>query len=360
MTLRTKAAKAQPIGIDLGTSSVKVAQVTRGSGDGTELIAAGSCEIPREARGDFRTRLNRAGSGLRRLLRTAPFKSRQCVISLPADVTFVHHVKIPKLSAEETPKALRWELQGKLPYPVDQAIIRHLVAGEAFGDGEIKQEMIVVAAHRSVIEAALAMTHKLKLDVLAVNIEPCAIVECFSRLFRRSTDAARTILYIDMGTASTQVVLSHGAKIVFAKNLPVGGDAMDQAVADKLQIPFEHARTMRRNLLDKTSPVSTAEEELYCLLHDPLDHLTQELTQCLRYYESVFRNQGVERVIFLGGQSHDKRLCQAIAQRLNLPAQIGDPLVRIERAQGIGFDSQDPRPEFAVAVGLSLGAEQAA
>jgi Tfp pilus assembly PilM family ATPase len=92
--------------------------------------------------------------------------------------------------------------------------------------------------------------------------------------------------------------------------------------------------------------------------------MTDELTQCLRYYESVFRNQGVERAIFLGGQAMDKRLCQLIAQRLNVPAQIGDPLVRIGSAAAggsdLGIDRREPQPRWAVAVGLSLGSGQAA
>ena len=106
------------------------------------------------------------------------------------------------------------------------------------------------------------------------------------------------------------------------------------------------------------------ELEIHGHMGDVLDALGDELTQCVRYYESVFRNQNIERAIFLGGQASDKRLCQAIAQRLNLPAQIGDPLVRIESLNADGavaaLDRREPQPRWAVAVGLSLGGSQAA
>jgi Tfp pilus assembly PilM family ATPase len=95
-----------------------------------------------------------------------------------------------------------------------------------------------------------------------------------------------------------------------------------------------------------------------------VDEMTDEFTQCLRYHESVFRNQAVERAIFLGGQAVDKRLCQNIAQRLNVPAQVGDPLVRISSsaagAPETGIDRREPQPRWAVAVGLSIGGGQAA
>ncbi|MCK4602323.1 MAG: hypothetical protein KAU28_07640, partial [Phycisphaerae bacterium] len=71
-----------------------------------------------------------------------------------------------------------------------------------------------------------------------------------------------------------------------------------------------------------------------------------------------------ERAIFVGGQALDKRLCQSIAKRLNLPAQIGDPLLRIKRIDGagleFGLDRREPQPHWSVAVGLSLGATRAA
>jgi Tfp pilus assembly PilM family ATPase len=80
----------------------------------------------------------------------------------------------------------------------------------------------------------------------------------------------------------------------------------------------------------------------------------------VRYYESVFRNQGIERSIFVGGQAYDRRLCQMIARKLNLPAQIGDPLVRISRSEAATLTGDDPQPNWAVAIGLSLGGEEEA
>ena len=60
--------------------------------------------------------------------------------------------------------------------------------------------------------------------------------------------------------------------------------------------------------------------------------------------------------MFTGGQAHDRRLCQALARRLNLPAQIGDPLAALSVSDALrqkGFT--DARPELSVAIGLSLG-----
>ena len=182
-------------------------------------------------------------------------------------------------------------------------------------------------------------------------------------IFRRTNDAARTIMFVDMGSASTQVVLSHGTRLVFARNLPMGGRQLDQAVADGMDVSLSQAHSIRWDLL-KGHNEGPAEDELHRLLDAPLNSMADELTQCLRYYESAFRNQSVERAIFVGGQAYDKRLCQSLAQRLNLPAQVGDPLVRVKLAEGAvmptSMDSRQPQPNWAVAIGLSLGSLRAA
>lgn len=362
MSLRITTGKTLPIGIDLGSSCVKMAQLKTGP-QATELLAAGSEKIPRACRTKLKTKMDLTAKCIRNLLKSHPFKGRHCVLSLPADSTFVHHVKIPKVAPGDVASAVQQELHGKLPYPVSEAVVRHIVAGEAFTEGNGKQEVISVSAPRRTIEAYLNMARRAKLDVIGINIEPCAIVDCFARIFRQTEDSTGTILFVDLGSCSTQVVLSNGGRIVFARNLTIGGEKLDEAVAEGMEITVEQAHEARLNLL-KNETGSDDAEKIYEMLDAPLNALTDELTQCLRYHESIFRNQSVERTIFLGGQAFDKRLCQSIARRLNLPAQIGDPLLRIERGEGVGdgieLDTHVPQPNWAVAVGLSLGGAQAA
>ncbi|MFA6133122.1 MAG: pilus assembly protein PilM [Phycisphaerae bacterium] len=357
MAIKIIRGKSLPIGLDMGNSAIKMAQLKQVESN-FELLAADLIEVPRASRGDLKARMAFAASALGRMMARNAFAGQKCVLSLPAEATFVHHLRIPKVPSDQIPSAAGPELSGKLPFAPTDAVIRYLVAGDIFSDGEPKQEVIVVAVERAVVDAYLDMATRAKLDVIGVDIEPCAVVECFARVFRRAGDAACTTLFMDIGAVSTQFVLACGQKIVFARNLAAGGEQIDQALAHEMKIPVEAAHALRADLLTGKSNNPQAEDELYRLLEGTIRGISEEMTQCLRYYESIFRNQAVERAIFVGGQAYDKRLCQAIAQRLNLPAQIGDPLVRVSRADGagvnLGIDWRQPQPAWAVAVGLSL------
>lgn len=257
-------------------------------------------------------------------------------------------------------KALRWELDGKLPFDTSDAVIRHVVAGQTYNDHETHLEVIVMAASRQMIEAHLEAAHRCRLEVEALNVEPCAILECFARLFRRSDDHERVTLFLDFGQACTQVVIGHGAKLVFARNLMVGAADMDNAGSATLGVSVGELREMRRRLEDSPDPCPQA-DRIYDAMGEVMENIVPEITKCVQYYESVFPSGAIERAIFLGGQASDRRLCQRVAQRLNLPAQIGDPLARITQSKAaVGQDGPDRRraqPAWAVAVGLSLGAD---
>lgn len=364
MKLKRANTNAQPIGLDIGTNTIKMAQL-RFDQDTYELIAAGQANTPDSQGVQNSSYYKKLTEIIGQLHRSSGFKGRSCVLAIPARDTFLRHLKMANTPDGDINSALESEFAGKLPYPVEEAIIQHVVAGEIYDDGEAKQEIIAVAANRKTVEAYLKAINKAGLEVVGVNIEACAIVECFSRLFQRTADSGRTTLFIDIGASSTQVVLSHGPGLAFAHNLKRGAMQLDQALVKALNITPEKARQLRLDMVNKPKGApEVSSEQLYRLMDEELELLTEELTQCLRYYESAFPNRSIERAIFVGGQACDKRLCQVIAQRLNLPAQIGDPLLRFNCGDGVGSEldlgDDKPHPALAVAVGLSLGANTAA
>ncbi|MFP3936895.1 MAG: pilus assembly protein PilM [Phycisphaerae bacterium] len=356
--VRAAKQKALPIGLDLGTGTVRMAQLELFSEQRVVLLAARSAAVPPEIRSNQKDRLGFFSKTVREMLKSGDFHGQQCVMSLPAEAVCVQHVRIAKVSPEETEDAVKQELEGKVPFALDTAEVRYVVAGEVVGDEEKKQEVIAVATPRETLDAYLDMARHARLDVVGVNVACCATVECFARLFRRDEDAGRTVLFVDAGATSTQVVLSKGSRLTFARNLAMGGEQLDQAIAEKMGVSVEQAGQLRLG----EQPEGASPQDLHEYMREPLQSIADELTQCLRYYESVFRNQSVERAIFVGGQAYDKAMCQALAKRLNLPAQIGDPLLRIERspAADAALSQQQPQPDWTVAVGLSFGAAEAA
>jgi type IV pilus assembly protein PilM len=377
--------------VDFGSDCLRLAQV-QFAGNEYRLVAAASADVPSHIRHNPSARMAFFVETTRDLLVQGNFHTRQAVLALPAASMHIQHLRMPRLDEAETKKALPLEARGKLPIDPSQALLRHMIAGEVYQDQEPKNEVIVMAAAREFVNQLLAAAAKARLDVIGMNVEPKAMIDCFAHVYRRKADAEMVTCFLDIGSSASRAIIARGQQIFFTRAIPVGGEHFNKAAAAALNIGLEEAKLLRIKLChaqaqkdeqkDKTAvnatgepaadaeadpqepPISLAEMaqkgqivEQACM--EPLRKLVEELDLCRRYYESTFPSQPVDRLIFVGGEARQKALCQHIARELGLAAQLGDPLVRMGRISQVGIESgidrRQPQPGWAVAIGLSMG-----
>ena len=425
------ARSCNPIGVDFGSDCLRLAQVAPVGGGEYKLIAAASADVPNHVRHDPAGRINFFVEMTRELLAGGKFRNRQAVIGLPAALMFIQHLRMPKLDHEGMKKALPWELRGKLPIDPSHALLRHIVAGDVFDGQEPKDEVIVMAAARETVHAFLAAASRAKLDVVGMNVEPKALVDCFTNIYRRKSDENAMNCFVDIGCVATRTIIARGNQIYFARTIPVGGDHFSRATANALKIKLDEAKALRVKVaqlggtgdapaaanagpaaggapvppprseasiensfallgaamateraaespaapasavavMEAAAPAAAAapgDEELLKqarlveqACREPLGRLVEELELCRRYYEATFPKAPIDRLVFVGGEARQKSLCQQIARRMGLAAQVGDPMVRLNKNgdAGIetGIDRRQPQPGWSVAIGLSMG-----
>ncbi|MBN1555762.1 MAG: pilus assembly protein PilM [Phycisphaerae bacterium] len=324
--------KTLPIGVELGSSAAKLVQL-RGTSDGVELSAFGAVTIPSELRADLPRRLAFLSEHLPSVLKSERFKGRKCIIALPAESSFVRHVRVRPTDTRSLESAVRRVARDELPYPVHEAVLRHIVAGDVLRHGEMWKEVIIVAVPNRTMDAYLTMTSRAGLEVVGVNVEPIAIVECFTGLFDMHEPADRAVLYLDLGYDGMQVVIAKGTNVVFARNL-------------QLLTPSAGKDKEKQEGTDSSPDI---------LSDAQIQDLTEEVEKCLRYHAFVYHTNMVDHLIFTGDRAVDLQLCRQLAENLNLTAQIGDPLRGLQGAKEQMQGGYTPRcPSLAVGVGLSL------
>lgn len=416
------APKPAPIGVDLGSDSIKMAQCSFTNNE-WKLTAAATADVPPAVRHDTNSRMNYVTQAVKELLARGHFAGREAILGLPSSCMFLQHLRVPKMDDEALRKALPWEAQGKLPIDPTHALLRHHVAGEVYQDQESRSEVILMAAGRDIVNQFLAAAARAKLDIVGMNVEPRAIIDCFGHVYKRKGDAEAVTMYVDIGASGTRAVIAQGGHMLFARNVHVGGDQFTRVVASALDINVDAARLLRLKCAASqppaeaarppapperraplaepsvpasdgfailgaalaaaekqekqqsqpapapaapaaTPPAAVSPEEAKMVavrdaLREPLNKLIDELDLCRRYYEATFPDRPVERAIFIGGEAKNRLLCQDVARGLGLAAQVGDPLARMGRISDIrpesGIDRRQQQPNWAVAIGLSMG-----
>jgi Tfp pilus assembly PilM family ATPase len=369
--------EANPIGVDFGSDSLRLAQVELSNSE-FRLVAAASAEIPASMREDKLARLAFLTQTARDLLKHGGFRGRRAILGLPASCMQIHHLRLPRTGDPTLRDQLPAIVRDHLKINPTGMLLRHLIAGPVKEDGVALEEVIVMAAQRSLVDELLHAAAKAKLDVIAMNVEPKAVVDCFSHVYRRRGDAERTNCFIDMGSSATRVVIARGQQILCGRILRLAGDHLSRAVATELRTTPEAARALRvqnssagtsnrknlaasgRSIVPEAGQAAVAlSGRIDQACRGPLETLIAALTDCRRDHETSFPGSRIDHLIFVGGEACDRALCQTIADRLGLPSHSGDPLVRMGRISKVsiesGIDRRKPQPAWAVAIGLSMG-----
>ena len=345
-----------PIGVDIGGSAIKLVQLSHVY-DQAELLACARITIPENLRTDQRQRLDCLKKDIPQALKANSFKGKKCILSLPAANTFIRAVKIPRLNPKATEAAVRHAAQMELPCPISEAVVRHIVAGEVYDNGKMLQEVIMIAMPLDVLNAYLDVFRRMGLEVVGVGVAPVALVKCFTKLLSNSILRAA---FVDLGFASTQVTISHGTNIVFSRNIIHSADQTVPVFAQEQSVSSEKDQHAPEDIQQSAKQSEVGQEDVNPPKHW-ISTVCGEIGQCMRYYESTFRTSEVEQIIFTGGQAEDKELCQNMAQHLNRPAQIGNPLAEMQAGNPndeSGKTQSTLHPDLAVGVGLSLIGEE--
>jgi type IV pilus assembly protein PilM len=392
--------KVYPIGVDLGSSSVKLVQLS-GAGKGLGLIAAAQAEVPHEIRRNPSALQEWYVETVRELLSSKPFKDTRAITCLPARELLVQHLRLAKMDEEQLEKALLWEAQGKVPFDIHRARLRHIIAGEVYEGSDTKMEVILMAASHNVVEQHLSFIGRTKMQIESINVEPCALVNCFAHLLDKQQESSGGVMFIDLGHSCTKVLITHGLDIVFCRTIGIAAEHMVRSICDVKGESYDQAITSQQNLVADdlanamklsersqavpsdsanaadhsfdqaedvedetvgvTATLTESPEELAvsAVIAPTVRSLCEELRSCVRYHDLMFEGRQVEKVIFVGGQAKNTVLCQQVARGLGLPAHLGDPVARVSPETRTGkhsdLESGERHCEWAVAFGLSLG-----
>ncbi len=372
--LRLLRKKVYPIGIDLGSHSLKIIQLT-GEEDELELVAAAKADVPEEIRDDPLELHNWYIAQIKELLVSRGFKGKKVVSSLPAQAMLIQHLRLPKMKPDQIQKNLTFEAQERLPFTVEGAMLRHIIAGEVYENEENKLEIILMAASRNAVQEHLHLIEHTRVEIDSVNVEACALVNSFSNLLP-DDESEKAYMLIDLGHSATKVIIVHGNAIRFCRTINAGVQDIIKESSRRLSIPTQRAMAMFAEGLSSASveatpatagapaASSTALETevidktsvLQKVISEKVQKLGYEIRSCVRYHDTVFENHPVAKVIFVGGPAGNKSFCQQLAREIRLPAQLGNPMARIKKDNQPHPDLDEAfNGEWAVAFGLSLG-----
>lgn len=221
--------KPGPIGIDIGSTAVKLIQVTKApDANDPPAPAYASAPVPPGAVEDgLVVRPADVAAALAAALEKAGASGRDAVAAVSGGAVVLRPASLPRMNRAELMQAAYWEAQRHIPLPLEDLVVDCAVCDEDAGRAGMVEVVIAGAQRRAA--AALAETLvRAGLRPLALDADALAAYRALVAL-QPAARAKGAVALLDVGGAASRLWLFGGRQLQVSRTIPVG---VEQVSAD--------------------------------------------------------------------------------------------------------------------------------
>lgn len=335
------------IGIDVSERSLKMIWLS--SGHSRRVLAYTVRDLPAGLMEDGvikdQKRIQESILAAMRECKIDPSTREPIVASIPETQSFLRVVEVPNMQEDEVGEAVQWEVAQHIPFGLENVYIDwEPIIAEGHQAASGRQEILVGAAQKKVVDPLAAVFQALGLDVAAFELESQALVRS---LVSEDLRSKQGMLMVDLGGGSTNVIIHDHGTIRFTASLQKGSDRMRDTLA-----PEEIAVINSEPDVMPPEPARVIEEKLAGMYQE----LAQEVNGIVEFYNGIDVQHEVREIILTGGGCNFPGLGQAFLQIFgDIHVQRGNPWVNVLS----GTERRAPMSigkavRFATALGLAL------
>ncbi len=337
------------VGLDIGSSAVKLVELKPAKGGRFALLHAGWAPLSPEAIVEGTV----MDSSLvievaQRLVQEQSVKNPSFGISLSGISVAIRKISVPAMSDAELAESIHWEAEQYLPFDVNEVNLDYVVLGQ---DADNMDVLLVAAKKDRIADYTGIVTQLGKMPVL-VDVDVFALQNAYEYSYGVPQD--RVVALVNVGAHIMNVnILAHGQS-VFWRDIVFGGNAYTEAIQRELNLTREQAESVKAGeQLGDHSP-----QTILGVLNGVSEDLAAELQKTFEFFYTTSSHDQVQEVVLAGGASQVLNLDGVLKERLNAKVELMNPFREVEYSE-----SQFPpewlhrhAPAMAVAVGMALRA----
>ena len=339
------------IGLDIGTSGVRAAELSYGRG-GITLERFGQVALPESAVRDGEVVEHQVvADAVKTLWKGSGFTGKRVALGVANQRVIVRQVDLPWMPAGELKASLPLQVQDFLPMPVDEAVLDFHVTEELVEDGRRGLRGLLVAASRDMVMSNVRAVQMAGLRATSVDLSSFAVL----RSVGKPHSEVATEAIIDIGARVSNLVIHSAGQPRFVRLLLMGGQDVTDAVAERIGVPSTYAEGVKRGSIDE---LDDREQQLARSAIELMQEVfVDEMRSSLDYYGAANPRFPVERIVVTGGGSLLTGLVERLQSVTRKEVVAGRPTDGLHLGR-TGLDEQQLatiQPLAAVPVGLALG-----
>lgn len=340
------------LGVDIGTSSIKVVQLKREHGrvvlETYGAIALGPYAGVEIGRATLLP-AEKIAEALKDVIREANVTTNIAALSIPYSSSLISIMKLPASVEKQLAQVVPIEARKYIPVPINEVMLDWLVVGgDSKTDPAGKIEVLLVAIHNDTISKFKNIASGAGLAVTFFEIE------VFSAVRAALEHGIAPVAVVDIGAATTKFYVVERGLIRESHIISHGSQDLTLSAARALNIPVIKAEEWKRKFgLGATDNTVAAQANLAESFTLSLNPLLSELSRTIAAYEARL-NQSISMLVLTGGGAGLKGMKEFAQGRIPTEVYLADPFSKTQSPAFLELILKEVGPEFSVAVGLGL------
>lgn len=347
--------KNQALGVDIGSSSIKVVQLKKKGGravletygvislgpyGGTSVGALTSLKTEDIAR------------ALKDVMKESNVTTKSSILSIPSLASLIFLVTLPGTVKEsELENIIPIEARKYIPVPISEVTLDWFVIPnedemqENDSPSNIKRnrEVLVVAIHNETLTQYREILKQTGLESDAFEME------IFSNIRSTFNNELAPFLIVDFGASKTKVSIVESGVVKVFHVVNRGSHDISRNISQALGITFEEAEKLKR-MVGLDASVNPEAEKIIRLA---VNYIFTDINSIVFAYQKKY-NKNISKVFLSGGGSLLKGLLEAARENFRVEVFYSNPFSKTEAPAFLEPVLENSGPEFAVAVGLAL------
>lgn len=335
------------VGIDIGSSSVKLVQLEEQKG-AYQLKNAGILPLPSEAIVDNSLMdTTSIVETIKSLVKSLDIKAKDAVCSISGNSVIIRKISLPAMTPDELEDQIAWEAEQYIPFDINDVNLDfEILDTDLSASG--KMTVLLVASKKEIINEYVAVFNEAGMKLVVVDVDSFAIQNAYElNYFPGPGDV---VALVNIGASIMNLNVVKDGISLFTRDVQMGGNLYTEEILRQFSLSSQEAERIKVTLdyHDK--------ERLKETITRINETVAIEINRSLDFYNSSAEDQRITKVFLSGGCSKVAMLAEAVSQRLGLQVEMLNPLQKITYNEK-HFDPEYLReigPLVAVAAGLAM------
>lgn len=339
------AKKKSTIGLDIGSSSIKVVEIARDR-SGDRLVNYGISEPLSEAivDGEIMDR-QMVHEAITNLMDARQIKCKNVVTAVSGRAVIVKKILMDRLNEEDAKEAIQWEAEQHVPYDINDVSLDFQIINPNVD--QKKMQVLLVAAKKDMVQNHADIIREAGLQPMIIDVDSFAIQNAVEANY--DFHSGETVALLNIGAEITNLNIIRDQIPHFTKDLSVGANSFVEGIQRRHNVSQADALSALRGRNESGIDVAS-------IVQATCEDLSVQIDRAIAFLKSAGDADRVDRILVSGGSARVPGLTDVLAARHQVPVSVVNPVQRLNFDPGLfGGDAPETvAPVLTVAVGLAL------